>query len=150
MWKPQFSSSSSTNFGLGFLLDTFEGERKIGHGGAIYGFSTQVAALPDRKLGVIIIATADSTNAVVNHLSDEALSLMLSVSEHKPLPVLPSTTAIAPGLARKAAGHYVDGNQSVDLREETGHLFLTQSEGGGIRRVEGGRLTLGARRTCRL
>lgn len=130
MWKPQFASDLPTKFGLGFLLGSFEGERKIGHGGAIYGFATQVAALPDRKLGVILIATADSTNAVITHLGDDALALMLSVREHKPLPALVTTMPIAPALARTAAGHYVNGDASVDLREEEGHLFLTEAQGG--------------------
>jgi len=132
MWTPQFKSASSTRFGLGFMLGTFEGERKIGHGGAIYGFATQVAALPDRKLGVVVISTADATNAVMNHIGDDALSLMLSVREHKPMPELPVTTAIPVEVARKAAGHYSGSGEAVDLEERSGHLFLTHPDGGEL------------------
>jgi CubicO group peptidase (beta-lactamase class C family)/D-alanyl-D-alanine dipeptidase len=132
MGTPQFASATPTKFGLGFLLGTFEGERKIGHGGAIYGFATQVAALPDRKLGVVVISTADATNAVMNHIGDDALSLMLSVREHKPLPQFPVTTAIPVDVARKAQGHYGANGEAVDLAERSGHLFLSRPEGGEL------------------
>ncbi len=29
----------------------------VGHGGAIYGFATELAALPDDKLGVVAVTT---------------------------------------------------------------------------------------------
>jgi len=136
MWTPQFAGASRMKVGLGFMLGTFEGERQIGHGGAIYGFATQVAALPDRKLGVIVISTADGSNAVVNHIGDDALSLMLSVREHKPLPQLPSTTVIPVVVARKAAGHYVGSGEVVDLEERSGHLFLSRPQGGALEELK--------------
>jgi CubicO group peptidase (beta-lactamase class C family)/D-alanyl-D-alanine dipeptidase len=132
MWTPQFTSASPTKFGLGFLLGTLHRERMIGHGGAIYGFATQVAALPDRKLGVVVISTADATNAVMNHIGDDALTLMLSVREHKPLPKLPATIAVSSEVARKAAGRYSSGGEAVDLEEHSGHLFLSRPEGGEL------------------
>jgi CubicO group peptidase (beta-lactamase class C family)/D-alanyl-D-alanine dipeptidase len=132
MFTPQFTGPSPMKVGLGFILGTFQSERQIGHGGAIYGFATQVAALPDRKLGVVVISTADSTNAVVNHIGDDALKLMLSVRGHKPLPQLTSTAAIPVELAREAAGHYSGSGESVDLQERSGHLFLSHPEGGGL------------------
>ena len=55
------SSPSPTRrpgFGLGFQVLEFEGRRRIGHGGAVYGFATDLAALPDDKLGVVVIAVA--------------------------------------------------------------------------------------------
>jgi CubicO group peptidase (beta-lactamase class C family)/D-alanyl-D-alanine dipeptidase len=132
MWHEQFASTSPGKFGLGFLLSSLDGQRMIGHGGAIYGFATQVAALPDRKLGVVVIATADSTNAVVNHIGDDALRLMLSVREHKPLPRLSITSAIPVEAVRNAAGHYIGKGTEVDLLSESGHLFLSHPEGGAL------------------
>ena len=40
---------------------------RIGHNGAVYGFATDVQALPDSKLGVIVIATADCANGIASH-----------------------------------------------------------------------------------
>jgi CubicO group peptidase (beta-lactamase class C family) len=53
MWTPQFASPGQrTGYGLGFALGEIAGHRTIGHGGAIYGFATALAALPDDKLGL--------------------------------------------------------------------------------------------------
>ncbi len=42
-------------FGLGFAISKLDGERRIGHNGAVYGFATDVQALPDARLGVVVI-----------------------------------------------------------------------------------------------
>jgi CubicO group peptidase (beta-lactamase class C family)/D-alanyl-D-alanine dipeptidase len=136
MWKPQFTGASRMKVGLGFMLGTFQGEREIGHGGAIYGFATQVAALPDRKLGVVVISTADGTNAVVNHIADDALSLMLSIREMKPQPQLSTTSAIPATVVQKAAGHYIDSNRAIDLEERGGRLFLSNPQGGELEELK--------------
>src|SRR5437867_9890627 len=48
MWTIQFpKKGEKSGFGLGFFVSDFEGHRRIGHGGAVYGFATELAALPD-------------------------------------------------------------------------------------------------------
>src|SRR6266850_1548570 len=50
MWRPQFAKpGDKTGFGIGFRVSEFGGHRLVGHGGAIYGFATELAALPDDK-----------------------------------------------------------------------------------------------------
>ena len=52
MFRPQFAKPDAKDgFGLGFTIDELDGKKRIGHGGAIYGFATDLAALPDEKLG---------------------------------------------------------------------------------------------------
>ena len=36
-------------FGIGFHVQDLDGFKKVGHGGAVYGFSTQLEALPDAR-----------------------------------------------------------------------------------------------------
>jgi CubicO group peptidase (beta-lactamase class C family)/D-alanyl-D-alanine dipeptidase len=134
MWKPQFSSSAPRNFGLGFQLGSLDGHRTISHSGAIYGFATQLTGLPDQKLGVVVITTVDSANAVADHIAYEALHLMLSHQKREPLLGLPSDKPIDPEMARRADGHYTDGKDEIDLTEESGRLFLSRPKGG--RKIE--------------
>src|SRR5205807_3101988 len=69
MWAPQFAKpGEKTGFGIGFLLSERDGGRCIGHNGAIYGFATELAALPDEKLGVAVVASMDCANAVTQHI----------------------------------------------------------------------------------
>ncbi len=79
MWKLQFAKKDEkAGFGLGFMVSEFEGRRRIGHGGAIYGFATQLDCLPDDKLGVVVVnRSRDCANAdVVAHRRDGAAALL--------------------------------------------------------------------------
>jgi len=122
MWKPQSPNSSGSGFGLGFQLGELNKHRKIGHGGAIYGFATSVDMLPDDKLGVVVVATKDVANAVTNRIAEEALQLILDRREGKPLTLPPLTTPVAPDLARKIAGRYGRGDDAIDLTYLNGKL----------------------------
>lgn len=93
-------------FGIGFSISDLDGHRKVGHGGAVYGYSTQLEALPDRKLGVAAVASLDGSNGVVRRISYFALRLLLAKQAGKPLPTLPATTAVPIERARQIAGRY--------------------------------------------
>jgi CubicO group peptidase (beta-lactamase class C family) len=43
MWQPQFvKPGQAEGFGIGFHLENLEGHQLVGHGGAIYGFATEM------------------------------------------------------------------------------------------------------------
>jgi CubicO group peptidase (beta-lactamase class C family) len=75
MWSPQFPNPGGRVFGLGFIVNSLDGHRLVGHGGAIYGFATTLDLLPEDKVGVIVIATKDAVNAVTERIGEEALRL---------------------------------------------------------------------------
>jgi len=80
MWTPQFDiPDAKDSFGIGFHLTEFEGRRRVGHNGAIYGFATELSALPKEKLGVVVIASRDVANSVTTHIADVALRQMFAV-----------------------------------------------------------------------
>src|SRR5262249_52194551 len=122
MWKPQFNG----DFGLGFALSRFEGHRRIGHGGAVYGFATDLSALPDERLGAVVVTTMDSANPVVAHIGREALRLMLAMREGKPAPAIARTEAVPETQARKIDGRYA----KFDLESRNGKLYMTPRSGG--------------------
>jgi len=131
MWTPQFPAANDTaSFGLGFRLSSLDGQRLVSHGGAIYGFATEVEALPEAKLGVVVIASLDSSNSVVTRIAHEALRMALARQSGKRVEAPTLTEAIDPVLARKLAGRYGKGEDAVELTEEEGQLFLLPSQGG--------------------
>lgn len=131
MWTPQFSTAADPGrFGLGFVLDKLDGHRRVGHDGAIYGFATSLEALPDDKLGAVVVSTLDCTNAVTDHIAREALRLALTAREHKSLPTVELTTSIDPAQARRLAGYYGTGPGAIELDEREGRLFMVP-EGSG-------------------
>jgi serine beta-lactamase-like protein LACTB len=138
MWTLQFikkegdkeEKKPKEGFGLGFYISELEGRKSIGHGGAIYGFATQVQALPQEKLGVVVVASRDGANGVTNHIAKMALQQMLAAKEEKPLPAIEETKSLSVEKARQLAGRYQNGERWLDLLERDGHLWVLPDRGG--------------------
>src|SRR5260370_1498187 len=83
MWTPQFDKPDAKDgFGIGFHITEFEGRRRIGHNGAIYGFATELSALPADKLGVVVIASRDVPNPATTHIPHVPPLQILPVTPH--------------------------------------------------------------------
>ncbi len=130
MWKPQFEGG---RFGLGFVVGSLDSHREVGHDGAIYGFATSLAALPEERLGVVVVTTADSANAVTDHIAQDALRLLLASHNHAPLKLPGFDQPVGREFALAADGDYEDVAQPgrrIRLEEREGKLALTRNEGG--------------------
>lgn len=126
MTKVQLDAEGNPlRFGIGFGISQFDGHHAVGHGGAIYGFSTQFRVLPNEELGVAAVTSLDGANGVVRRLSDYALRLMLAHRERQPLPDYPRSEPVDLKQARRLAGLY-EGNdgQWLRLTERDGKLFM--------------------------
>jgi len=130
MWSPQFPNPGGSVFGLGFHVRSLDGHRLVGHGGAIYGFATTLALLPEDKVGVVVVATKDAVNAVTDRIGDEALQLILAHRDGKPLELPSTTTPVPLELGRKLAGRYGTGDDALDLTYLDGHLSMLKLIGG--------------------
>jgi CubicO group peptidase (beta-lactamase class C family)/D-alanyl-D-alanine dipeptidase len=131
MWTPQHAEDGrKTGYGIGFAISTMNGHRTIGHGGAIYGFATQLSALPDDKLGAVVVTTKDAANAVTNRIAEVALQAMLAVRQGERVPQPEITSPVDPALAGRVAGQYVKDDKGVELFESGGKLWLLDAGGG--------------------
>lgn len=131
MWTPQFAKEGTKDgFGLGFSVNQWKGRRRLGHGGAIYGFATDLSALPEEKLGVVVINSCDCANAVSTRIADVALEHLLAVKEKKPLPAIEETTPLADGEANKLEGRYESKTSAFDLVASGGRLYWFPARGG--------------------
>ena len=72
MISPQFGGDHISGYGIGFGLSQHGGFQKIGHGGAIYGFSTQLYAIPELKYCVATASSVDITNSITIKLANYA------------------------------------------------------------------------------
>ncbi len=145
MWTPQFAPSGATRgYGLGFGISSFEGTRMVAHGGAIYGFATELAGLPDEKLGVAVSAAKDGVNAFTTRVAHEALRLMRAAKAGTPLTPPLSTTAVPLELARRLAGEYGAGDSlvTIEVYDSTVRLRAAFRETrAGVRMLHGDTLT---------
>ncbi|MBK7902536.1 MAG: serine hydrolase [Proteobacteria bacterium] len=136
MWAPQFPSPAGKgSFGIGFEVSDLAGHRQVGHSGAVYGFATTLAALPDQKLGVVAVTTRDCANAVTRRVTQVALQAMLAVRQGDPVIPPELSSPVPPELARRVAGRYVKGSRAVELMESAGELSLLDLDGGSPGRL---------------
>ena len=125
MWTPQFGGDRLDGYGIGFRLKDFKGYQKIGHGGAIYGFSTQLSGVPELKLGVGCASSVDATNSITSRLSNFALDLLYAVRQGEALPVYEKTRHISLEKQKSLAGYYTNEGQGIELITKNGKLFIS-------------------------
>ncbi len=131
MWVPQFAPPGATNgFGLGFAVTTFKGHRAVRHGGAIYGFATELLALPDERLGVAVSTSKDFANSVAERIAEHALAAALAARAGESIPTAAVTRSTTREEARAWAGRYGQGERSVELVARDTVLFMTPTRGG--------------------
>lgn len=141
MLREQYTPTGARTFGLGFALGTLDGQRTVGHGGAVYGHATDVRLIPEAGIGVVVFGTVDSGNSA-QRIGTFALRALRDAREGKPVPQWQRSTAIAGELAGKLSGRYVDGADSVNLRVYDDRLVLDAPELAGELRQLGNRVVL--------
>jgi len=127
MWREQFPNPAGRRFGLGFVLDTLEGQRSVGHTGAVYGFATDVRLLPDAGIGVVVLSTVDS-GVTAQRLGRFALAALQAARQGGAVPRWQRTDPIDGDRAMRLSGRFADGADSVNLRPYDGRLLLDAPE----------------------
>jgi CubicO group peptidase (beta-lactamase class C family)/D-alanyl-D-alanine dipeptidase len=142
MWQPLVRDApcASLCFGVGFMLSQLDGHRQVGHGGAIYGYSTQLSVLPDDGLGVVVLASKDVVNPVVERIADVALRLALTqrrgdgAAMRAAIP--PPTQPVGRAQAMALEGCYrADDGAQVELERNASELELLDLAGGEPQRL---------------
>ncbi|XOI97750.1 serine hydrolase [Paenibacillus polymyxa] len=86
MHSPQMAFDSPFNskelpvgtYGLGWMIEPYRGHAMIHHGGAIDGFASQVAFLPEEQIGIVVLSNTHGSiipYTVAFHIMDRLLGL---------------------------------------------------------------------------
>jgi len=78
-WRSQRLSSAA--YGLGWRVYDYSGRRLLYHGGAVQGYRSAMAILPERELGVVILW--NSTSAAPSGLLPTILDRALGLPQHR-------------------------------------------------------------------
>jgi D-alanyl-D-alanine dipeptidase/CubicO group peptidase (beta-lactamase class C family) len=131
LWPPAADTTGpGARFPLGGTVAAFDGHRRADVSGSVYGFATDLAALPDEKLGVVVCTTLDGTESVATRIADAALRAMLARRSGAPLPVPPVLAPLAATQALRFEGWYHAGGRGLFLREQGGALYEESARGG--------------------
>jgi CubicO group peptidase (beta-lactamase class C family) len=86
-WKPQTIMNNKKNkfvnqnyqlYGLGWVLEDYNGKEMISHTGGVDGFLTSVVLVPSQKLGIIVLTNQDNQNffhVLKNEITDYYMGL---------------------------------------------------------------------------
>ncbi|MGV3490991.1 MAG: serine hydrolase domain-containing protein [Devosia sp.] len=130
MWEvagKRLPGSTFKGYGLGFGIGDVDGWKSVGHGGAVYGFATQLSVLPSAGVGIVTFSTLDGGNQVASRLASDGLRTILEANHMGKGMVLPTRPGAVsqeqmgtlPGRFRSA-----DGKDVVEVRVAQGRLFL--------------------------
>jgi CubicO group peptidase (beta-lactamase class C family) len=117
MWTVQLSRQTN-GFGLGFSLGNHRGFRTVSHSGAVYGFSSWLTAIPELKLGVVVLNNDDIASAG-RTLADLALDLMIEARQGLARPPLRSFAELPAEALAAFAGEYESESYWAELTPGT-------------------------------
>jgi CubicO group peptidase (beta-lactamase class C family)/D-alanyl-D-alanine dipeptidase len=129
-WEVQFARpGQKQGYGIGCQVGAMAGRREIAHSGTAYGFAAGLGALPNDKLGVVVLTSVDGARAETEYLASQAMRCLLAAKGNNPLPTVRVTTALPP-IARQLAGRWQSGAKTLDLEEFAGRLWSLSGRGG--------------------
>ena len=117
MFTPQFSDSEESGYGIGFRVSKHNGYKMISHGGAIYGYSTQLSALPEPKIGVVVASSVDISNSITRKISSYALDLLIAKEKKLELPEYVKTKPIKKEIEENLIGDYENEANRIRIKK---------------------------------
>lgn len=107
----QVNIGGSIDYGLGWFLRTWSGHKVVEHGGNIDGFNSQVAFMPDQKLGFVLL-----TNVTASSLGAFAMNTIWKNLVREPTAATMEAKSTAPaGDPKMEVGTYRFAAAGVDF-----------------------------------
>lgn len=107
MLTVQFTDKKdSLGFGLGFSISKVHNYRSVGHSGAVYGFSSNLVAIPEKKLGVVVCNNLDGANGFNFKLVFISLGIALEEKTGKKILNIPEPLEASSSELKKYEGKY--------------------------------------------
>jgi CubicO group peptidase (beta-lactamase class C family) len=116
-----------SDYGLGFGVGKLDDWHTVGHGGAVYGFASQISMLPLAGFGIEIISTLDMTNNTANHLAESGLRLALAANKMGPSPTKRRAySEISTEQLQSLPGHYKnqENEEIAEITRRNDKLYL--------------------------
>ncbi|KZT41008.1 beta-lactamase/transpeptidase-like protein [Sistotremastrum suecicum HHB10207 ss-3] len=132
---PQWPDTSVTTYGLGWILDSYQGHNRVWHNGGLPGFSTLLHLYPDDGLGIFLSSNGNDKHAVLTAIAARiaedvfglshipwvnrylASSTKNSTGSPPPTPELPSANnnSTSPSISQFEGTYYSAGYGNVTL-----------------------------------
>jgi CubicO group peptidase (beta-lactamase class C family) len=115
MFTVQFTGETN-GFGLGFSIGAHRGRKTVSHSGAVYGFTSSLVALPNEKIGVIVLSNDDIATGPVKRLGNAALDMMLRSKFGEPLPAPAKPVDLSAAELAAFAGEFESASYWAEIK----------------------------------
>ncbi|QIG50120.1 beta-lactamase family protein [Nordella sp. HKS 07] len=125
--RPAGHDKALADYGMCFGVGDVDGWTSVGHGGAIYGYASQMLLLPAAGIGVLIFATLDFANQIASRLGVDGLRIVLAERNMGArLERTQRPPAITDEQFARLPGHYRDqaSGEVVEVKAKPGKLYL--------------------------
>src|SRR5262245_19415977 len=112
--KKQIPAFGDGGYGLGWMLNKWEGHQVVSHGGGIDGFNSLVTLMPDQKLGIIVL-----TNVSGSALPQQIQNTVFENIVGKPESAVAAGPAAPP---QNEVGKYMLGALNIEVAFKDGKL----------------------------
>jgi CubicO group peptidase (beta-lactamase class C family) len=127
--KMPFIPQLGTQMGLGWMIDEWDGERVLGHGGNTIGQGSYLKILPDRPFAAILLTNSTTGGLLWRDLARFMFEELAGVH----VPDNPRVPAESPKVdLRKYAGKYSRYGLDLDLKVEEGALVASIAQTGEL------------------
>lgn len=123
LWGEATSGSAEAHYGYGLSVQEFFGERLVGHGGSVLVSTAHLAFIPERKLGVAVLA--NGSGYPLAQLAQVAMALLLE-RDPDALPFMRVEAALTPLTGRYET---FKGSMQADIERRGDFLQLTVVDG---------------------
>src|SRR4029077_14779510 len=113
----QINIGGTVDYGLGWFLRQWNGHKVVEHGGNIDGFNSQVAFMPDQKLGFVLL-----TNVTASTLGATAMNIVWKNLVGEPKEKTPSAPAADPN--QEVGKYLMTAGIAFDVSMKEGKLTL--------------------------
>lgn len=96
----------ASGFGLGFSVSKLHNFRSVGHGGAVYGFSSNLIVIPEQKLGAVVLNNLDGANGFNYKIAYMSLGIALEEKTGKKILKVPESVEITSSELKRYEGRY--------------------------------------------
>lgn len=118
-----FSDGVSTKYGFGLKVDEWESHPRISHGGGIFGFTSELAYLPDERLTVAVMSNSETLSC--GKAVDSIARAALGIVEFQP-----QNLAVSPEEFKRFVGEFRFEEIGLEMRffEREGKLWVQATE----------------------
>ncbi|MFN8570463.1 MAG: serine hydrolase domain-containing protein [Gemmatimonadaceae bacterium] len=113
----------SAQYGFGMFIDRWHGVRRVWHPGSMPGYSALIEILPERGVGVVVVANRDGLrlDAIAERALESVAVLPNGGTDADSLVAAPVSSTLLQSLEGRYTGRF-----SLDLTYRDGQLFLTR------------------------